>query len=803
MLTDKAVPYVAFLIGPSGKITTWNAACQKVLGYAEADILLRPITKLLAPQDKKLCEERLKASRVEAERLETEIVHANGMSSTLSLIFVPQFRKSGRFSGYSVIVGPAGDAHGARLQLSERELIGQTPLRNMLNLLAGTFYVINTSGHIVMWNKRVEQATQLTPAELGKIHALDLFLPEEQALVGQKINAVFERDEEVQVEANLLSRNGSTTPYLFTGLRFESDGQFYLCGMGLDISERRKQEERLRLRERALHASSNGILITRCVGRKHPIEYVNPAFERITGYSAQELLGVDSQFMSGFMAASGLDESERALLRAAIHDRREFNVVFRNLRKNGELFWCDLTVTPVMNEHNVATHFIGVMNDVTATKQRTSHLEHAVNHDELTGLANRNLLMDRLELALHVAQRNKTLVATVLVDLDNFKAINDSMGHDAGDEVLKVAARKLQASVRDSDTVARLGGDEFVLVLSDQPSLRHALRMIDRLRADMAQPVVIESKEIVIESSMGVSVFPHDGASASELIRAADVAMYHAKAGGRNDVHFFSPDMKSTTEAKHKLELGMRAAIERDEMFLMFQPKVCLRTGHIVGAEAFLRWRHPERGILPAAAFIADAEENGLIVPLGELVLSSICRVVQLKQGLENLVISMNVSFQELSQKNYVALLSEKLSHEHLAPASFELEIKEADLMRSPQLTREVLGKINQAGIKVTIDEFGAGALSLNVLQKLPVSRLKISKRFVDSIAAGQSDGIMAKTVIEIGHIMHVDVIGECVETSSQFEFLKQNGCDQIQGNFFSEPIELAGFEQLLKQARS
>lgn len=582
MLTKKNDTPVAFLIGPTGRITTWNVACQRIFGYAEGDILLKPITSILMESARKACQERVRKSRNDAESLEADIILADGRSSPFNLTFVPQFRKSGKFSSYSVIVGPAVP-DGAE-SASESDLIGLTPLREMVDLLAATFYVINQDGQLVMWNKRVEQATQRTHAELESIHILDLFKADEKNVVANKVSEVFVHDGEVVVEADLLSKNGLTTPYLFSGSRFKANGKFYLCGMGLDISERRKQEQQLRLRERALHASSNGIVITRLAGKKNPIDYVNPAFERITGYAAQEVIGRDSRFM----AAPGLDEDERAKLRQAIDERKEIHVVFRNLRKNGDVFWNDLTVTPVLDEKGVATHFIGVINDVTASVHHASQLQHEINHDELTGLASRILLWDRLEQALHVAQRNKTLVATILVDLDNFKDINDTLGHDGGDEVLRVVARRLQASVRDSDTVARLGGDEFVLILDNQPSLRFTLRMIERLRQDMMAAVAVNGKEIDVRTSMGVSIFPHDGATVIELIQAADVAMYHAKAAGRNDVHFFSADMKLTTEAKRRLEASMRHAVEKDEMFLVLQPRICLKTGGIIGAEALL-----------------------------------------------------------------------------------------------------------------------------------------------------------------------------------------------------------------------
>jgi diguanylate cyclase (GGDEF)-like protein/PAS domain S-box-containing protein len=621
----------------------------------------------------------------------------------------------------------------------------------------------------------------------------------ERALIAEKMRQVFEDDAEVVVEANYLSKSGTATPYLLCGARIECRGQYYLCGMGLDISRRREQEEQLRLRERALHATANGIVIARCGGKNNPIDYVNPAFERISGYRADEVLGRDARFM----AAPGLDDKERLQLRDAIAERREVNVIFRNLRKDGELFWNDLTITPVLDEHGTVSHFIGVLNDVTASKQRTAHLEHEVNHDALTGLANRTLLWDRLEQALHMAQRNKTLVATVLIDLNDFKLINDSFGHDAGDEVLTVVAKRLLAAVRDSDTVARLSGDEFVLVLVNQPSLRYTLRMVERLRLAMSKPVAFGSREIPVGASMGVSVYPHDGDTVFDLVRAADVAMYHAKATGKSDVHFFSPDMKSSTEAREKLEGRMRSAIDDDEIFLLFQPRQCLRSGKVTGIEALLRWRHPEHGILLPASFLPEAEENGLIIPFGERVLDLVCGFMRQWRagGHPELVVSMNASYREFSQHNFVARIADQLGKYGLPCQGLELELKEEALLRNPHLGREIAGQLRESGMKLSIDAFGDGNTSLSFLQKLPVTHLKMARSSVREINPESRAGPLVKAMIDIAHDLDLCVVAEGVETRSQLDFLKSHGCDEMQGSYFSEPLEPAALERFIRSA--
>ena len=793
MLRSTSTPHAAFLIDSAGKIVTWNRACEQLFGRRSIDILQRPLAVLLTEAAQGQCIAHWPHLPRQPDSLVLEVMSAQGPIAA-KLTLLPQFAEPSQFDSCVAMLMPETAEDD-----SEPALVGRQPLSSIVNMFAGTFYVITQDGHFILWNKNLEQVAEMSTEELKTAQALDMFGDAEKPLIQEKIRQVFEDNAEVLIEANYISKSGKTTPYLLCGTRIRCNGKYYLCGMGLDISRRREQEEQLRLRERALHATSNGIVITRCAGQNNPIEYVNPAFERISGYRADEVIGRDSRFM----AAPGLDENERTQLREAIRERREVNVIFRNLRKDGEVFWNDLTITPVLDEHGAVAHFIGVINDVTAHQQRTAHLEHEVNHDPLTGLANRNLLWDRLEQALHMAQRNKTLVATVLIDLNNFKLINDTFGHEAGDEVLTVVAKRLQASVRDSDTVARLSGDEFVLVLVNQPSLRFTLRMIERLRMGMSKPVAFDTREIPVGASMGVSVYPHDGDSVFDLVRAADVAMYHAKATGKSDVHFFSPDMKSSTEAKEKLEASMRSAIDNDEIFLLFQPRQCLRTGKVAGIEALLRWRHPEHGVLLPASFLPEAEENGWIIPFGERVLELVCAFMQrLKHsGHADLTVAMNASYREFSQHNFVARVGEQLSKHELAHANLELDLTEENLMRNPHLGREIASQLREIGIKLSVDEFGDANTSLSFLQKLPATCLKMTRASVREISPESRAGPLAKAIINIAHNLDLSVIAEGVETRSQLDFLKSHGCDEVQGVYFSEPLDQDAVEQFISAA--
>jgi diguanylate cyclase (GGDEF)-like protein/PAS domain S-box-containing protein len=782
-----------FLTDETGTVQAWNEACAAMFGVEAGDILGRPITTLFTPIGRDVWSAGWSAltCRSEGTELHVDLHCAGGRVLDGMLMLAPQLDAEGNPHGCAVAVATGHERGG-----TEMERVARTPLSAIVDMLPGTFYAINREGRFVLWNRNLERVTELTDEELGAARALDLIELEERPAVSAAMDDIYTRGQETRLEVNYVSRSGREIPMLLCGTRLRCNGGEYLFGLGLDITERRRREQQLRLRERALHAASNGIVITRLVNEQSCIEYANPAFERITGYLEEEILGKDPRFM----AAPGMDLAERAQLREAIAARMGCNVVLRNLRKNGELFWNDLAITPVQDEHGAVTHFIGVITDVTATMLRTAHLEHEVNHDPLTGLANRNLLWDRLEQALHLSQRHKSLVATVLIDLDNFKVINDTYGHEAGDVVLKVVARRLQASVRDSDTVARMSGDEFVLILSNQPSLRFTLRMVERLRQSFAIPVAFNNQEIAVGASVGVSLYPHDGVTAAELVRAADLAMYHGKGSGRNDVHFFSADMKSTTEAKHRIELALRDALDNDELFLLYQPRVTLRDNRVAGFEALLRWRHPDQGVLPPAHFLAEAEESGVIVAIGQRVLDQACAfAAQLRAaGFADVPVTVNVSHREYNQPGFLAFLTDRLTRYRLPPHSLQLDLRIDGLVRNPTQGQELAEQLRALGVDLSVDGFGAGVCDLGYLQQLAASQVKLSHGTVQTLDEGGQ--AVAKSLIDIGHNLNMAVVAEAVETRPQLEFLESNGCDQFQGTWFSEPVAAEAAQRMLEE---
>jgi diguanylate cyclase (GGDEF)-like protein/PAS domain S-box-containing protein len=781
-----------FMTDDAGTITCWNKGCELLFGIPAESALGRPVTSLFVPsaRDAWTAGWGALAQRLEGAQLNADLQCAGNRVFAATLTLAPQFDNAGR---------PLGCAVAATTEFErgapEAEHVARTPLSAVVDLFPGTFYALNREGRFVLWNRNLERITGMEPEELAAARAPDLLDLAQRPLLNDAIRRVLDEGAEMKLEVDYVAKNGQDIPILLCGTRVHANGGDYLFGMGIGIGDRRQREEQLRLRERALHAASNGIIIARCDGPDNPIEYVNPAFERISGYGAEEVVGRDPRFM----AAPGMDEGERDQLREAIAANRAVNVVLRNLRKDGELFWNDLNITPVHDEHGKVTHFIGVINDVTATMQRTAHLEHEVNHDPLTGLANRNLLWDRLDQAVHMAQRQKSLVATVLIDLNNFKTINDTLGHEAGDVVLKVVARRLLASVRDSDTVARMSGDEFVLVLANQPSLRFTLRMVERLRQSFTIPVSFNGREIPVGASVGVALYPHDGSTSTELVRAADVAMYHGKGNGHNDVHFFSADMRSSNDAKRKIEEGLHHALENDELFLLYQPRVSLHTGKVMGFEALLRWRHPDHGVLPPSRFLSEAEEIGVIVPIGWRVLDQACVfAAELRQaGVRAVPVTVNLSYREYSQGDFVQSLSALLARHALPADSLQLDLPIDGLLRNPGLGRDLARQLRTLGVRLSVDGFGAGLCDLGFLQQLEAGQVKLSRCSVHGIADGA--GALVKSLIDIGHNLNMEVVGEAVETRPQMDFLKSHGCDEMQGIWFSEPLAAEAARQMLR----
>jgi len=437
-------------------------------------------------------------------------------------------------------------------------------------------------------------------------------------------------------------------------------------------------------------------------------------------------------------------------------------------------------------------------------ESQAAELKHQATHDRLTGLPNRSLVQDRLEQAMKHAQRYDRTVTVAFMDLDNFKLINDSLGHGAGDVLLIAAAQRMAACLRDTDTVARMGGDEFVLVLFDQPKTPEVIaETIQRLRQAVAMPVQLDGHELRVTSSMGLASYPQDGADADTLLRNADAAMYRAKDLGRNNVQFYAPEMNDKLEERLKLQQDLRNALARHEFLLMYQPQVNLRTGAITGVEALLRWQHPERGLLLPSAFIQLAEETGLIVPIGEWVLRSACTQNKAWQdkGMHAVPVSVNISARQFREKEFLSRIRHALADSGLAPNYLELEVTEGTIMNDLNRTLAIMHELQQMDVQISIDDFGTGYSSLGTLKRFPIMRLKIDRSLVHNVSDSRDMTAVAKAVIAMGHKLNVRVVAEGVETEEELEFLSRNHCDEAQGHYCGSPMYPSECETALGQA--
>ncbi|MGF6775761.1 sensor domain-containing protein [Paraburkholderia sp. GAS334] len=578
----------------------------------------------------------------------------------------------------------------------------------------------------------------------------------------------------------------------------DSDGSVIgVLGSYTDITERKRSDLALRLQSRALDASVNAILITGPAETGNLIEYVNPAFKRITGYDPSEVLGQDCRLLQ----RDDRDQEGIAAIRQGLAANREVSAVLRNYRKDGALFWNQLFIAPVPNADGLTTHHIGIINDVTDLIRYQEQLEYQANYDSLTRLPNRNLLRDRLQHALIAAQRREHGVAVVFIDLDGFKNVNDSLGHSVGDRLLGVVAERLARCARASDTVARHGGDEFVIVMTDTVDEQSLIAWMERVRASISEPVWLDGTELYVGCSMGASLFPQDGHDAETLMKKADLAMYRAKDMGRNTFQFFQPEMNASASARMNLERRLRRALRDREFLLHYQPQVDIVSGRIVGMEALVRWRDPEVGLVSPTSFIPVAEESGLIGPLSEWVLYEACRQNKAWQdeGLPPARVSVNLSARQFEQRDIAVLVKQVLAQTGLEPQYLELELTESTIMRNAEQAVTMLNELHALGIGLAIDDFGTGYSSLSYLKRFPVDRLKIDRSFVSDIGASSDDETITSAIIALAHSLDLQVLAEGVETSAQLDFLRERACDEMQGFYFAKPMPHESIPALLR----
>ena len=579
-------------------------------------------------------------------------------------------------------------------------------------------------------------------------------------------------------------------------VRLPSDDGILLRASISDISERKRNESEMYKLSSALQQTADAVVITDSQG---VVEYTNAAYGELTGFGADEVIGKCADFLGAGTYESGFYDDLWTTIKAG----KVFNDVLINRRKDGVLFYEEKTITPLKNLAGGITHYIATGRDISDRIEAQERLRHMAHHDALTQLPNRSMMMDRLKQAIMNAKRDGSRVAILFIDLDHFKMINDTLGHDVGDRAIKEVARSLLAALRAVDTVVRFGGDEFVVLLPDIKSQQAATQLVKSVQMALSAPIDMEGQELFMSASIGVVLCPDDGGDVNTLLKHADIAMYRAKERGRNRYEFYSSEMGEHAVRRLTFETKIRNAVKQEAFELYYQPQFDVENETLNGFEALLRWFPDDNGQCESISpdlFVPVLEETGLILDVGEWVLNTACDQLKLLQQLtpSSLSMSVNLSSRQFRDAQLYHKIERMIAGRGLNPVTFELEITETLLMENHQLVHDTLSCLSEMGVRLSLDDFGTGYSSLSYLKRFPIDTLKIDRSFVRDICGDPDDRAIVTAIIAMAHSLKLSTIAEGVETEAQLTFLKGQHCDAAQGFFYSEAVSAGALESLV-----
>lgn len=646
------------------------------------------------------------------------------------------------------------------------------------------------------WSDELYRIFGLSPASIPASYKgfMERVHPEDRAVVKKVVQRALRRHQPfVYHDCRIVRPDGSVRTIHGQGeVILDSAGKMIsVIGTAHDVTEHRQlDEERARLA--MIVESSNDAIFS--VALDDVITSWNKGAEKIFGFSAKEIVG-----QSIFTLLPPEKYEERAKILQSIlkgEELRHFETT--RLKKDGSQFYVSLSTSPILAANGKIIGNSVIARDVTERRKMEAIIQHQAHHDTLTDLPNRQLFMDFLERELAQARRNDTRLALLFLDLNGFKQINDSMGHDCGDRLLKEVARRLRACIRESDIVARLGGDEFTVLMPDLSHSDDVGIVVKKILGVFEKPFMLDAIPVDASTSIGVCMFPDDGKDGEDLIKKADIAMYDAKRSGKNAYQFYNAEINARTMIRQQMEGFLRLAVGKGELELLFQPQVSSATRAIISAEALLRWRHPEQGVLRPHQFLSIAEDSGAIIPIGDWVLRKACKQAQIwNEAGYPLSISVNLSNRQFHQANLAAKTAEILKETGLNPRQLEFEVTEQTIMADINFSLRNMRSLQAMGVSIAIDNFGCGYSSLHWIKKMPTRRVKIDKSFIRNMLTEPDDLAVVNAVIAMSHNLKMEVVANGVESEEQWAVIQRSGCDQLQGYVISAPLPAAGFERL------
>jgi len=810
-LIDGVADHAIVMLDPQGSVVSWNRGAQRLTGYPAEEIVGRHVARAFPPEDRLGAEPQRDLDTAAATgRFEGEgwCLRKDGSRYLANVVIAPLRDDDGVLTGFSMISRDVTEHRTAERALRASEEWH----RALVASVADGIVSVDAKGIVGTMNPAAEQMFGYAAEEvLGR--NVTMLMPERFREAHDRHVARFAAQMDPEIiglrrEVVGWRRDGQEFPMMLALNVAPDHGATQFVALVTDMTAGKQAQQAIAEAHRRLHSMIEvapfAIITTDAAGI---VDSVNPAAERLTLYPRDELLGgplarvhdpeevqvraTELSKMSGRPVAPGL-ETFTFNARRGLTDDGEWTFV----RKDGARVPVQLAITAMRDDDRGIVGYISIAYDISERKRREEYAQHIAHHDFLTGLPMRSLLGDRLQMAVARGRRERSKVGVLMIDLDHFKRVNDSIGHHVGDQLLRIVAERLVGCVRASDTVARLGGDEFIVLVPDVHEVASIVHVAKTLLERIAAPAVVGSHVLKVTPSIGISVYPTDGDTVDELIKHADTAMYRAKANGRSGYTLFTREMERAASYKMELENDLRRALECQELQMHYQPKVSLETGRIIGMEALLRWTDAVRGPVSPAKIIPIAEECGLIQPIGAWVMHTACREArQLQERLgQPLRVSVNVSPRQFLQNDLVDVIQDALREGGLAPEYLEVEITEGVLMENTALAIERLAQIRALGVSIAIDDFGTGFSSLSYITRFQIDTLKIDRSFIANVTESPNDAAVAQAIIALARSLKVKVVAEGVETTGQLAFLRANCCDVAHGDLFGAPVPPALF---------